>query len=173
MPLPRDFSRKSAILISLSAILRIAMASDSVEHVRLVGGQFFGGGYVEIWQPGGQGWRAVCDRDRQTWTQVEGELSLFHETVPLMYARKSKNIRCRNLIRYLKSAKRGGIVMDFFFTRRSIKHLKNKDNLAILSHSLSPKIVKYYKLLSEIILSIDKSMFDAVRLSLSRDSLTR
>jgi hypothetical protein len=64
----------SAILISFSAILTIAAASDSVEHVRLVGGQFFGGGYVEIWQAAA-GWRAVCDRDKQTWTQVEGELS--------------------------------------------------------------------------------------------------
>ncbi len=50
----------------------IMVAADGVEHVRLTGGQFFGGGYVEIWRAG-VGWRAVCDRDRRTWTQTEGE----------------------------------------------------------------------------------------------------
>ena len=69
---PSRDPRPVAILFSLSVILAGVAASDSVEHVRLTAGQFFGGGYVEVWQAG-LGWRAVCDRDRLTWKQTEGE----------------------------------------------------------------------------------------------------
>ena len=91
---PQLLIPRAAILLLMSAIFICgltppATASDSVEHVRLTGGQFFGGGFVEIWRRGagavagvgaavGVGWRAVCDRDRLTWTQREGDVHTVH-----------------------------------------------------------------------------------------------
>jgi hypothetical protein len=76
--MPQIFSQlfvpRGAILVS--AILfcgSLAAAGERVEHVRLTGGQFLGGGFVEIWRKG-VGWQAVCDRDKITWTQREGKI---------------------------------------------------------------------------------------------------
>jgi len=70
--LAMQFPPFGAIFMSAILILGHVAAGESVEHVRLMGGQFFGGGFLEIWREG-IGWQAVCDRDRITWTQREGK----------------------------------------------------------------------------------------------------
>ena len=50
--------------------------SEEEVTVRLSGGKYFEGGYVEIWKDGS--WGLMCDKGRNTWTKNSADVVCRH-----------------------------------------------------------------------------------------------
>ena len=65
-----QLNRISFCLFCLSSLTKVLAFGENL--VRLRGGKYFEGGFVEIWKDGA--WRGICDPEKNTWDKNAGDV---------------------------------------------------------------------------------------------------